>query len=237
MSFRRVLPGLGLIIVVALITPATALAAPARRTVPTPVADYQFQNTLASADGGVPALTNIGTGNAFATDTVSGVSHTVLTFTKNRGVELTPTTGVVASNEYSIVVLARLKAIHGFLRLVDFKHGTVDTGLYSDSGSLNFYSDASGTQSPIKRFDYFQVVLTRDAATKTVVGYVNGAQQFSFKDTAKDAVIDRKSELRFFADDKAVPGEDSAGWVARIRLYNTVLSASDVENLGTEPTG
>lgn len=237
MSSRRALPGLGLAIVIALIAPASAFATSSRRTVPVPVADYQFQSSLASADGVAPALTNIGTGNAFTTDTVAGFSHTVLTFSKNRGVELTPTTGVVPSNQYSIVILARFKAIRGFLRLIDFKHGTMDTGLYADSGSLNFYSDASGTQSPIKRFDYFQVVLTRDAATKMVVGYVNGAQQFSFKDTTKDAVIDPKSELRFFADDTAVPHEDSAGWVARIRLYNTALSASDVQNLGTEPTG
>jgi hypothetical protein len=34
--------------------------------------------------------------------------------------------------------------------------------------------------------------------------------------------------LRFFIDDTAVPGEESAGAVARIRIYNNVLTPAEV---------
>jgi hypothetical protein len=235
-TFRRALPALGIALIAMLVAPAGALASPARRGVATPWADYQFQNTLASTDGVTPSLIDIGKGNAFATETVDGASRTVLQFRANHGLALRPIPSR-ARDEYSIVILARLKTIPGYARLIDFKNGTVDTGLYSDDGALNFYDDASGTQTPIRHNQYFQVVLTCDEQSRIVVGYVNGKQQFSFQDDGLDAVVGGRHELRFFADDNAVPDEASAGAVARIRVYQTVLSPRDVAALDREPLG
>jgi hypothetical protein len=232
----RVLPALGATLAAALILP-TSVGAAARPAVADPVADYQFQNDRTSTDPGAPDLTDIKGGNTFATDTVDGTSHTVLTFARNHGLTLTPTNGIIASNEYSIVLLVRLDRVDGFRRLVDFKHGTSDSGLYDNSGRLEFFDLIGGKKVPIPAGQYVQIVITRSAARRTTVGYVDGIQQFSFRDKTKAGVIDAKSTLRFFADDKVVSGEDSAGAVARIRIYAGALSAADVASLDREPAG
>jgi hypothetical protein len=53
--------------------------------------------------------------------------------------------------------------------------------------------------------------------------------------TSKYGVIDRKATLRFFIDDKAVPHETSSGAVARIRLYDGALTATQIRALDREP--
>ncbi len=204
------------------------------QTVATLKADYQFQNTRSSSGGASPDLTDIGSGiNSFVTDTVGGSSRTVLQFPKGNGLALSPTTGVIPSDTYSIALLFRFDEISGYRRIVDFKNGASDTGLYNLNGNLHFYNITGGTSAPIQANTYVQVVLTRDSA-KNVVGYVNGVQQFSFVDTSDLALIDANNTLRFFKDDNAVPNEDSGGAVARIRLYNGALTPSEVAAL-TEP--
>jgi hypothetical protein len=149
---------------------------------------------------------------------------------------------VVGNDFYTIAVSARIDNIlgnqpgaagTGWLRLVDFKHGSLDSGLYDYRGQLNLYPDACGTESPAPLVDgvYEMVVLTRDS-TGLVTGYVNGVQQFSFSDSSNDAVIDSHNTLRFFRDNTGTaPNEASSGAVARIELFNTALSASDVAAL------
>jgi hypothetical protein len=200
-----------------------------------PTADYRFQNTKTSSVGTtVPALTDIGPGtNTFTTATVDGASRRVLSFPQGNGLKLSPTTGVIPNGgTYTIVVLFELDSVSGYRRIIDFKNGTNDRGLYVHEGKLEFFPHASGTSTPITANTYVQVVLTRDASSGTVVGYVDGAQQFSFTDTAGDAVIDSSfNTLRFFRDNEAIGGvstEHSAGSVARIRLYNTALVDPDV---------
>ena len=88
-----------------------------------------------------------------------------------------------------------------------------------------------GTKAPIVAGQYEQIVLTRSAGGK-LVGYVNGAKQFGLADKATGyGVIDANATLRFFIDDNVVPGEASSGAVARIRIYNGVLSAKAVKAL------
>jgi hypothetical protein len=77
------------------------------------------------------------------------------------------------------------------------------------------------------------VVLTRDS-TGTVTAYVNGVQQFTYDDsTSQYAVIDSSNTLRFFRDNDSggATGEDSSGAVARIELFNSALSSTDVASL------
>ena len=54
------------------------------------------------------------------------------------------------------------------------------------------------------------------------------APQFSFLDSQDQA---RGNVLSFFADDTQTSMEDSAGAVARIRLYDAPLSAAQVHSL------
>ena len=202
-------------------------------------ADYRFQNTLASSVGTAPELTNVGAGNGFAIETVDGQSRTVLTFPQHNGLQLTPTNGITANGgaTYTIVLLARLADINRYRRYINFEHTTSDpdNGLYNYSGDLIFYnssSDPSGSGAPITAGAYHQVVITRDSGG-SVVGYVDGMEQFSFTDSAEDGIINANT-LRFFIDDGS---EDSAGAVARIRVFNNVLTPAQVAALDRDPGG
>jgi hypothetical protein len=203
---------------------------------PAPTADYKFNNTLSSSVAGAPALTNLGPGtNTFVTDSVDGVSHTVLSYPKDNGVQLDPTTGVTANGIYTIATLVRIDNIGGYVRLLDFKNGTSDDGLYQLNGELVMYPVASGSASPAPMVDgsYEMVVLTRDS-TGTVTAYVNGVQQFTYDDSASQlAVIDSNNTMRFFRDNDSggATGEDSSGAVSRIEVFNSALSSTDVASL------
>ncbi|HEX8747700.1 MAG TPA: LamG domain-containing protein, partial [Pyrinomonadaceae bacterium] len=181
----------------------TPTPTPTPVSVASPVADYRFQDTYSSSVGTPPALTEIwhngahGT-NSFTTDTVDGTSRRVLAFPLYNGVQIQPTTNVIQSNVYSIVMLFEFDDVSGDRRILDFKNGSSFVGLFSDSGNLQFstYPGApiNGSGSPIAANTYIQVVLTR-AANGTVTGYVNGTHQFSFVDTNSLAVIDASNAL------------------------------------------
>lgn len=187
-------------------------------------ADYQFQLSLASSVGSPPALTDIGVGNTYTTETVDGCSRIVRLFPLHNGLELQPTASVVPSNSYTMVLLFRLDQTNNYRRLIDFKAGTSDYGLYVNSGRLYFYPSAQAAAPNIAAGQYVQVVLTRDGAT--VVGYVNGVQQFSFTDSSGYGIISGSSDLRFFKDNTAA--DDSSGAVARLRLFAAAMPAAQV---------
>lgn len=207
------------------------------------VADYQFNNNLQSSVGSPPDLQNIGGGNSFVTDMVSGQSRTVLQFPLGGGVLLSPTSGVISNGIYTIVVLFRFDEVgFGYKRIVSFKSPIEDSGLYSanltsfTTAELNFYDSSAtahfGASPVIRAATYVQVVLTRDGSG-TVVGYADGAQQFTFVDASSDGVIVGDT-LRFFKDDTS---EESAGAVARIALFDTALSAAEVAALNPKGVG
>jgi len=204
-------------------------------------ADYQLVNSRASSVGTAPALTDIGPGtNTFASATVDGTPTTVLTFPRENGVRLSPTTGVVQNSTYTIVALFELDEADRWRRILDFKNGVGDNGLYFDGGNkLNFFGAQSSGGTTVPANTWVQVALTRNTSG-TVVGYVNGIQQFSFADSSNNAVIDANNALRFFKDNDTVgaTAEESAGSVARIRLYDGALTANQVgalDRLDTTP--
>lgn len=218
---------------------------------PVPVADYRFLNTRTTSIGSAPALVDeIGCSsslgctssptngpNVFAKQTVDGRLVPVLTFPLDNGLRLSPTTSILSSNgTYTIVMLFKLDVTSGYKRLIEFKNGTADQGPYAQSGHLNFYPMASGP-TIFAAGTYVQVALTRSAASKTVVGYLNGVQQFSFTDTSDYGLIGAGNVLRFFRDNVSggVVGEEASGAVARIRIYNMVLTSTQVAALDRLP--
>jgi Concanavalin A-like lectin/glucanases superfamily len=202
-----------------------AIAAPAASAA-TLKGDYQFGGTLDSSCCGAPALSNLGP-NSFAEEVVGGSSRTVLTFPLSSGVSMPA--GVIPSDSYSIAVQFRLEEITGFRRLVDFSTSTSDRGVYNLNGQLNFYPIATGATfpAPIEANSYAHVVLTRDAAGQ-VTGYVDGSEEIAFTDSSGDALLPPGTDVRFFKDDAVVGGEESAGAVARIRVYDGALTAAEV---------
>jgi hypothetical protein len=193
-------------------------------------ADYQFQNTLASSEGTVPVLANLGP-NTFTTANVDGQSRTVLRFAQNDGLALSQLSSVVPTNVYSIVILFSFDVVSNWRRLLEFKNGASDYGLYVFESSLDFYPAMTGPADTIPAGAVVQVALTRDSAGN-VAGYVDGIQQFSFVDSTEYATIDANNVLRFFRDNGT---EGSPGFVARIRLYDVALSPSQIASLDRLP--
>jgi hypothetical protein len=206
--------------------PAQADFAPPARAVPAPTADYLFQNSLVSSVGTAPDLLEVeGGSGVFTVDGTTGV--TVLRFAGGKGLALAPTSRLVPTYEYSIELLFRLDLLVGYRKLVDFKNGTADDGLYVQDGCLTFYPKEQQAATLIGTDTYVQVILTRDS-TDRVVGYVNGVRQFGFADRGGLAEVSGKRTLRFFVDDLTTIGEHPSGTVSQIRLFDQPLTANEV---------
>jgi len=157
--------------------------------------------TLGPSPGVLVDLINPGTatGNTFVSDNVDGAVNTVLKFPVNNGVALSPITGAISNNVYTIVMLCKFDEANKVRRLIDFKNSTSDNGLYASADNkLRFNPSATGANN-LAAGSYVQVALSRDANGLTT-GYLNGTQQFQFTDTNNNAVIDSNNTLRFFQD-------------------------------------
>lgn len=197
------------------------------------VADYQFQNSLNSTAGNPPALLNLG-GNSFASVGVDNRVRRALKFDSNNGVAMFSTAGVVSNQSYTVVVLFSLNQTFDNYRLLDFKNGTSNNGLYCSFDRVVFTSKGGSDNRVLTPNNFVQLAMSRNTAGNVAV-YVNGISQFSFVDTNSDALLEGNT-LRFFRDN-AGDGEASAGFVARIRLYNTALSSNEIAALDRLPTG
>lgn len=200
---------------------------------------YQLQGSLASAVGGAPALTALGPGNRFVRETVDGVNRQVLRFPKGGGLALS-TSGLVDPRSYSVVLLFRLDELRGFRRILDFSDSTADNGFYDYSGNAVIYgSDGGATRSGIV-FDesYAQAILTSAPAgdSQRVVAYVNGTEVVAA--TAPKDFDLGPGTLRLFQDNVKGPagGEESAGALACLLVYDGVLSAEEIGQLTGDPT-
>ena len=107
---------------------------------------------------------------------------------------------------------------------MDLRDGAADEGSYVENGRLK-HSDGP----PSAPNTYVQVVYTRDGSQESQRAYVDGQ-------LAVDASVVDDSDLglqgasmRFFRDDVEFPNEASAGAVARIRVYDGPLTASEVD--------
>lgn len=226
-NIRRIIAMWCLAVLMWLLTPYTLQA----QSIPPPVADYTFQNTLSSDVGSAPALTDIGAGSSvFAVETVGGESRTVLQFPIGHGLQLTQTDNLIANDTYTMVVYFRFTEVSNYRKIIDVADGALDDGLYNLNSTLRYYPQSGSSDTPIQPDLYVQVALTRDQSG-TVKGYVDGTEQVSFDDTGSIAVITGANILRFFIDDNTTGGEQAAGAVARIRLFDTVLSAAQIQAL------
>lgn len=197
-----------------------------------PGADYRFQNTLASSIGTPPDLQNIGAGNSFVTNTVDGVPRVVYQWPLNNGLLLSPATGVVPSNAWTMVLLFRFDTVSGYRRILDTKNPAAENGLYEINGLMNFYPTAYGPGAVMAASNYVQVVLTRND-TNLVRCFVDGVSQFSFVDSSLYSTIAGPVPwIRFFIDNGS---ESSAGAVARIRLFSSELPPEQIPLLDRLP--
>lgn len=187
----------------------------AHATAPTHL--YQLNNSYADSLGG-PSMTDFG----------GSLGATSYSFGANQGLAVD---NAVGQDVYTIDTSFLFDSTGGYRRIVDFKGGASDTGLYNLSTALNFYNIQTGVSGVFADGQQVRVTISRDAAG-TFTGYVNGAFQFSFADTSGLATFDTvNNSARFFVDDNAVGGEASAGSVDYIAIYDTALSAQEIATL------
>jgi hypothetical protein len=196
---------------------AAGAGARAQTVLPTPLRIYAFAGNLNDSQGGPALVANGGT-----------VGNGVYTFGANQGLTLIDPAFNPAN--YTIELQFTFDQIGGYRRILEFKNHGADTGLYAYNASLNFYNIV--TASSFTDFIAGQpinVVLTRDAATSLVTGYVNGVSRLSFTDNQQLAIFFAVDQpVHFFIDDNIVGGEASAGSVNWIRLYNQPLDSTGV---------
>jgi RTX calcium-binding nonapeptide repeat (4 copies)/Concanavalin A-like lectin/glucanases superfamily len=224
---RRGSAVLGILLGVAALTilPATAPAAGTLK------GDYRLEGNHSSSCGAPPNLTDIGPGsNAFKNEFVAGNVDGVLTFPADNGLEL-KTAGILPQLRYTVIMQFRLDNVGGvpqYRRLLAFdaNEPTRDSGLYVLNGSLTVYDGASHSEpSPsVSAGQYIEVALTRDSAGQINV-YANGAPRISYDDSVNGVGALLDNAIVFFRDNV---DEESAGAVARIRVYDDALSPAQV---------
>lgn len=198
--------------------------------------DYQLNGNLIDALGG-PALTSEG-------GTIGATSYA---FGPNQGLTLN-STGLSNLGQYSIEMRVKLDSLvsaHGspWIKLIDFKNLTSDVGLYSfdggldNTGSIIEFWPVGGTTDTFAPGEYANVVITRDSTTKEVITYAEGFGQFSFTDSGDQAVF--SNDLMRFLQDDTVTGlrESGPGNIDFIKIYDSVLSAEQVEANSNVPDG
>ncbi|MBB5207625.1 LamG-like jellyroll fold domain-containing protein [Chiayiivirga flava] len=187
-----------------------------------PVADYRFDNTLDDSLGAAPALTALQPADgSFITDTVGPDNRTVRLFSPGGGFQVS-SAGLIDNTGYSVAILLRLDSTGSYAKILDTRARNDDAGLYAQNNRLRLYPLFSGNAPRLPPDEWHQVTVTR-AANGDYVGYVDGFRQFSGNDGGVGE-ISAEALLSFVVDDAVTVGERSGGAIARIRLYDYVLS-------------
>jgi hypothetical protein len=216
----------GIAVLAALIFASAASAA-------TLLGDDQMQGTRASSGPGA-ALTDLGAGNIFQTETVMGTSRQVLAFPEDNGLRLNPTG--IADSTYSVVMTFRFSDVADYARILDSTNAGSDGGFYVHDGKADYYdatADPDHEGSVVSPNAYATVAITQQYPPAPALSsiYVNG----SLAGQAGTAFPVLADTLRFFRDD-ASTDEESAGAVSCVRVFSGVLSDSEVGAIGASAT-
>lgn len=195
------------------------------------VADYRFDLDFTSSIPGAPDLVELAPfGGVFAHEAVLG--RNAWLFPEGVGLGL-DTMGLVAAGEYSIAMQVRVSETDPYMKLIDTSGLQSDFGFYVIGEDIGFYDETFGeVGGPLQPDTYYSIVVTR-AANGTYTGYIDGEPRFSFNDADGYSLIPADGMLYFLRDDEATfNGENADGAIARLRLFDTALTAAEVAALG-----
>jgi hypothetical protein len=208
-------------------------------------ADFQFQDSFSSSisnpGGNNGDIGTAGSGDKFVTETVGCKPQRVLSFPKDSGVQLyNPNEGV----DVTFVLDFRLSDLTGYRRIYAPGGGpapgtfNTDNGLYVHNSQLSAYDSTTPGYpfvSPDPDFApnaYTEVAMSppTDKGSLPWTFYVNGEPRIAYLANNSPQPVWWGRYLRFFKDNDSggVTTEDSAGAVARIRIYDGSLSADEV---------
>ncbi len=183
---------------------------------------YEFSGKTTDVRGG-PAMV-AGSGASYQ---APGTPEGGMKFLANEGPSVT---GAIAQpGQYSIEMFFSLDDVFSYRRLVDFKNGASDSGLYLYGGDLLLFGASGFGELNAGADSMLHVVLTR-TADRQVSAYANGQLLFSIFDTYNVALFSEDDVARFFIDDNNA-AETSSGFVDFIRLYDGALSANEIAAL------
>ena len=203
------------------------------------VADYRFNHSLADSLGLSPPLTRLlANDGSFLPVTVDGTATTMLTFSAGAGLQL-PVAGVLDGDVYSIAVLMRFEQTQNWAKIIDTVDLTIDDGIYATVETVELYpSGEQGNDEAFLSGQWYQLVVTRSLDGLTRV-YVDGVLQLSHDDLESGYMaFSQEKLLTFFRDDEdTANSENSAGAVARIRLFDRALDPGEVAALEPNRVG
>jgi len=185
----------------------------------TPIHLYTFDGTLADSFGGPSLVDNGGTLGAGA-----------YRFGPNQGLSVL---NALPVSTYTLDVQFAFDVTGSYRKIIDFQNLANDQGLYALGSALDYFPLAMGPTGAVNDATLVRVTLSRDGATQLVSGYVDGVLQLSFTDSANVATFGASGQIgHFFIDDFSTgQREASSGFVDHIAIYDTALSASEIETL------
>ena len=199
-------------------------------------ADYRFQDSLASSIGTAPSLEVVGPGSAFATEAVGTTSRRVFTWPEDTGLRLPNAISVLTNGpgRYTIAMLLRLDDVENYAKLIDYANLTgTSAGVYAVDRDLEAYPHGSvGDQDALVENRYVQIVITRDS-TRLVRLYADGVLNTQATDTDDyPHELSPQNVLHFFLDDDD-GSEESAGAIARLRIWDDAMTSEQIASLTT----
>ncbi len=194
------------------------------------VADYRFEGTLKNSVAGAPELALEGvTSASFGTATnLLGSNRPVLELPISGGLRL-DTSGLVASNQYTVVLLVAESpsSVAGSLRILDTREPTLGQGWFTQGGIMIFHPATSTGPIVILPEQFIQLTLVKSG--DQVRAYADRVKQFELTDSGDWVRIGDNGIVHFF---RQADGQFAGGVrVARIRVYNGALTDAEVAAL------
>ncbi len=182
------------------------------------VHDYTLRGTLSPASGGPPlaavggnitALGYVFAGNPFTMGTIPSVSSNI-------------------SLEFSFTFRVQT----GDLQPATFSAVALSVGNYSISAPLALSAVATSSPLNAPHDEHVHFVITRNAATDTITGFVNGVQQYVINDNVKNTPDAITAGFRFsLRDGSRITLASLGGRVDYVRVYNGALTTAEVGEL------
>lgn len=201
---------------------------------------YFFNSALAEVSGASPSLIQTlacgAAPGAFGDSLIQIPGGTCGTtpqpvFHFNTGGGLLFPNGMI-SGTYTIHMLFSFNEVNGYRRIIDFKNGQSDYGIYAHNGLLNFYPSGDvGTATVFSPNTYNLISLVRDSATQLINVYVNGSAFVNYTDaSAYYQTTGSSSPVIFFRDDTSSNAqcENSAGNIKYLNIRATTSTAAEV---------